>query len=279
MLTLACLRLGVLPVMALPAHRRQEVTYLAEHAEARAIAVSGVFKGFDHQEMAQGVRDEVATVEHLVVAGDDIRTGSADLRALCEPVGGARAQLDRLAPDSRSVALFLLSGGTTGLPKLIARTHDDYAYNAKRSGEVCGFDAQTVYLGVLPLGHNFPLACPGIIGTLLVGGRVVVVRSPAPQEAFGVIEREGVTVTSVVPAIAQRWLDHRAEDHHNLSSLRVLQVGGARLADNVARRVKPHAGMHAAAGVRDGGGTAELHPTRRRRGGHLHHPGPADLRR
>ena len=241
-LTLACLRLGVLPVMALPAHRRQEVTYLAEHAEARALAVSDVFKGFDHQEMAQGVRDEIATVEHVLVAGDDIRTGSVDLRALCEPVDGARAQLDRLAPDSRSTAVFLLSGGTTGLPKLIARTHDDYAYNAKRSGEVCGFDTQTVYLGVLPLGHNFPLACPGIIGTLLVGGRVVVLRSPAPADAFEVIEREGVTVTSVVPAIAQRWLDHCAEDDHDISSLQVLQVGGARLADNVARRVKPTLG-------------------------------------
>lgn len=239
-LTLACLRLGVIPVMALPAHRAYEMTYLAEHSQARAIAVPDMLRDFDHQAMVADVRDEVATVEHLLVAGDDIRPGSVDLRALCEPDAGARTELDRLPPDSRSVAVFLLSGGTTGLPKLIARTHDDYVYNAKRSGEVCDFSADTVYLGALPLGHNFPLACPGILGTLLVGGRVVVLRSPDPAKAFDVIERERVTVTAVVPAVVQRWLDFRTDgDAHDLSSLRVLQVGGARLADNVARRVKP----------------------------------------
>ncbi|MGH3519779.1 MAG: AMP-binding protein, partial [Haloechinothrix sp.] len=81
----------------------------------------------------------------------------------------------------------------TGLPKLIARTHDDYAYNAKRSGEVCGFDADTSYLVALPAGRNFPLACPGILGTLLVGGRVVMLPTPEPARAFEWIERERIT--------------------------------------------------------------------------------------
>jgi 2,3-dihydroxybenzoate-AMP ligase len=237
-LTLACLRLGVLPVMALPAHRAHEVTYLAEHAEARAIVVPDVLRDFDHQTMAAGIRDTVASVEHLLVVGEDVLPGSVDLRGLLAPDPDGRAVLDAQPPDSRAVAVFLLSGGTTGLPKLIARTHDDYAYNAIRSGEVCGISKDSVYLGVLPLGHNFPLACPGILGTLLAGGRVAVLRSPDPAKAFDTIEREGVTITAVVPAVAQRWLDHRtADDAHDLSSLRVLQVGGARLSDNVARRV------------------------------------------
>ena len=51
-LTLACLRAGVVPVMALPAHRRHELAYLAEHSEAAAIAVPGELRGFDHQAMA-----------------------------------------------------------------------------------------------------------------------------------------------------------------------------------------------------------------------------------
>ena len=40
-LTLACLRSGIVPVMALPAHRRHELAYLCEHSEARALAVPG----------------------------------------------------------------------------------------------------------------------------------------------------------------------------------------------------------------------------------------------
>ncbi|GAA5102044.1 (2,3-dihydroxybenzoyl)adenylate synthase [Haloechinothrix salitolerans] len=242
-LTLACLRLGVVPVMALPAHRGHELTYLAEHAEARAIAVPGVVKDFDHEAVAHDIAARSDTLEHVLVVADTVAPSSVDLRALCAPAeqpAEARADLDATPPDPDSVAVFLLSGGTTGLPKLIARTHNDYAYNAKRAGEVCGFGPDTVYLGVLPLSHNFPLACPGILGAFAVGGRVVVASSPDPAKVFDLIEHEGVTVTAAVPAVAQRWLDFReASDRHDLSSLRVLQVGGARVADEVASRVRP----------------------------------------
>ncbi|MFF5207120.1 (2,3-dihydroxybenzoyl)adenylate synthase [Streptosporangium sp. NPDC000396] len=243
-LTLACLRLGVLPVMALPAHRRHEMSYLVDYAEARAIVVPDTIKGFDHQAMARAIADDIDCVEHVVVAGTDVRAGSVDLRALCAPdedPAAARGKLDGDAPDSRSVAVFLLSGGTTGLPKLIARTHDDYAYNVKRNAEVCGSGPGTVYLAVLPLGHNFPLL--GILGTLMAGGRVVLASSPVPEQAFPMIERERVTAAALVPAIAQRWLEYRESDQsHDLGSLGLLVVGGSRLADHVALRVGPTLG-------------------------------------
>jgi 2,3-dihydroxybenzoate-AMP ligase len=243
-LTLACLRVGILPVMALPGHRRHEIAYLAEHAEAVAIAVPDMLRDFDHQAMAAAIKADSPTVLHLLVLGEPTAPGAVDLHALCAPPDGAapRSTVDSYRPDSRSVALFLLSGGTTGLPKLIARTHDDYLYNARRSAEVSGFGADTVYYAALPLAHNFPLACPGLLGTLLCGGRVVM-GTQRPESAYPAIERERVTVTAVVPAIAQRWLDHRQKDPgRDLSSLRVLQVGGARLADEVARRVRPTLG-------------------------------------
>jgi 2,3-dihydroxybenzoate-AMP ligase len=169
--------------------------------------------------------------------------GGVDVRgpgALSGLPGAARARLDADAPAGSDVAVFLLSGGTTGLPKLIARTHDDYAYNARASAEVAGIGAGAVYLVSLPAGHNFPLACPGILGTLLAGGRVVTLASPEPARAFAAIAAHGVTHTAVVPAVAGRWLEHAAEHGAgDLAGLRVLQVGGARLADELARAVKP----------------------------------------
>lgn len=233
-LTLACLRAGIVPVMALPGHRYHELSYLAAHAEAAAIAVPDVLRGFDHQELAHRLKDEVESLDHVLVVGEDLAKGSVDLRALCSGADAWRGP----EPDSRRVAVFLLSGGTTGLPKLIARTHDDYTYNAKRSGAVSGMDASTVYLVALPAGHNFPLACPGLLGALLVGGTVVMLPSPEPVRTFATIAAEGVTHTAVVPAVAQRWLDE-CSDSYDLSSLRVLQVGGARLADEVARKIRP----------------------------------------
>jgi 2,3-dihydroxybenzoate-AMP ligase len=246
-LTLACLRAGLVPVMALPAHRRSELSYLAAHAEASAIAVPSQLGDFDHQALAHALRGEVTAATggpwRVLVAGDEVARGSVDLRALCAAGSDAaanRAQLDALAPGNRDVAVFLLSGGTTGVPKLIPRTHDDYAYNARASARVAGLDAGARYLVSLPAGHNFPLACPGILGTLLAGGQVVMLPSPEPVRAFAAIAAEGVTHTAVVPAVAGRWLEHAtAADAGQLASLRVLQVGGARLADELARQVEP----------------------------------------
>ncbi|MBO8191752.1 (2,3-dihydroxybenzoyl)adenylate synthase [Streptomyces oryzae] len=242
-LTWACLRAGIVPVMALPAHRRLELAYLVAHSEAAAIAVPDRLRGFDHQALAHELGKEVPGPWHVLVAGTDIAPAGLDLRALCasgEDPAADRVRLDAVTPGSREVAVFLLSGGTTGLPKLIARTHDDYAYNARASAEVSAVDADTVYLVSLPAGHNFPLACPGILGTLLVGGRVVMLPSPEPARVFATVAAEGVTHTAVVPAVAGRWLEH-AEQHgaEPMSSLRVLQVGGSRLADELARRVRP----------------------------------------
>jgi 2,3-dihydroxybenzoate-AMP ligase len=243
-LTLACLRVGIVPVMALPAHRRSELTYLARHAEATAIAVPDRLRDFDHQSLAHELADDAREVTggswHVLVAGDDVAPTSIDLRALCAPGPGLDRVHDTATPGSRDVAVFLLSGGTTGLPKLIGRTHDDYAYNARRSAEMACVDADTVYLVSLPAGHNFPLACPGILGTLLAGGLVVMLPSPEPARAFATIAAEKVTHTAIVPAVAGRWLDHAAEhDAGELASLRVLQVGGARLADELARKIRP----------------------------------------
>jgi len=243
-LTLACFRAGIVPVMALPGHRRHEMSYFVEHAEAVAVAVPDVVKDFDHQQLGLDLAAAHPLLRHVLVAGEHVSEGAVDLRAICAPPSddaeavSLRARWDAEEPASSDVALFLLSGGTTGIPKLIPRSHDDYAYNAKESTKVCGFDASTVYLVSIPVTHNFPLACPGVLGTLLVGGRVVMLPSPSPARAFATIEAEGVTHTAVVPAVAKRWLDEQAANPTDqLSSLQVLQVGGSRLADEVARRV------------------------------------------
>ncbi|MFD0904511.1 (2,3-dihydroxybenzoyl)adenylate synthase [Actinomadura sediminis] len=251
-LLLACLRLGVPPVMALPPHRGRELAHLAARSGARAIAVPDALDGHDHQETAHRLG-----LEHVLVAGRGIRPGGHDLAALCRPAGdpeAARRRLDASAPDGRAVAVFLLSGGTTGLPKLIPRTHDDWLCGMRHGVEVCRFDEGTVYLAVLPAAHNYTLAGPGLLGALLAGGRAVLASSPDPARALPLIEREGVTVTSVVPAVAQRWIEYRrARPGGGPTSLRTLQVGGARLSEHVARQVRPVLGC----AVQQGYGMAE----------------------
>ena len=175
-LTLACFRAGIIPVMALPAHRQYELSFLTELSESRAIAVPDVIKDFDHQELAEGLAATIPSLEFILVSGEanarNVRL--EDILAPGADASGARARLDASAPSPDSPALFLLSGGTTGLPKLITRTHNDYAYNIKATSVPTGVTEDTVYLGTLPASHNFPLACPGILGILFAGGRAVM---------------------------------------------------------------------------------------------------------
>jgi 2,3-dihydroxybenzoate-AMP ligase len=243
----ALLRLGVLPVFALPPHREHEITYLAEHSEATAYLACDTFGGFRYGALGAVARKASPALRHiLLLDGPDAdRNGVVNLRRLLDdPVDAdeARASADADPPDPSDVAFFLLSGGTTGLPKLIPRTHDDYAYNVRASAEVAGLGPSSVYMVALPAAHNFPLGCPGLMGTLAAGGRVVMAPSAKPEDAMAVVEAEQVTITALVPALAIRWLEANAAERFDLSSLEVLQVGGARLVPEVARRIGPAIG-------------------------------------
>ncbi|MDO0917216.1 (2,3-dihydroxybenzoyl)adenylate synthase [Streptomyces sp. DT2A-34] len=230
----ALLRAGAIPVLTLPAHRESEIVHVAEVSGATAYAIPDLHDGFDHRGLARALRKAVPGIEHVLVAGDAAEfTALADIDA--DPVPLPEA-------DPGDVAVLLLSGGTTGKPKLIPRTHDDYAYNVRASAEVCGFDRDTVYLVVLPTAHNFALACPGLLGTLMAGGTVVLSPTPSPEDAFALIEREKVTATAVVPPIALLWLDAVEWEEADLSSLSLLQVGGSKLGAEPAARVEPALG-------------------------------------
>lgn len=236
----ALFRRGALPVYSLPAHRRSELVHLASTAEAVALVTTDTHAGFDCRPMAAEVREEVPSLEHVVVAGDP-GTPARGTVALEE----LRAEPDPLAladPDPGEVAFFQLSGGTTGLPKLIPRTHDDYLYSVRASADICALGTDTVYLGALPITHNFPMSSPGFLGVLHAGGTVVLSPDPSPATALALIEKERVTLTSVVPPVAMLWMDaveRGSQAERDLSSLRVLQVGGATFPEEAARRVTP----------------------------------------
>ena len=242
-LLLACLRAGVVPVLALPGHRRSEIEQVAAATGARALAVAAHDRGTDLAVMAADVTAAVPTVAHLLVAG--AADPGRDLLALCSAEDAPAGALDADAPRGSDDALFLLSGGTTGAPKLIARTHDDLGCMIGHAAAACGLDHRSVYLAALPVAHGFALLSPGVLGTLAAGGRVVLSGSPAPERALGLIAAEGVTVTSAVPAVLQRWLADRAGCRAVRSApatLSLLQVGGARLPDGLAARVGPDLG-------------------------------------
>lgn len=237
----ACQRIGVAPALALPQYRDHEIGHLVERVDAKAIAVKDVWREYDHQALAMRAAKGAGSAVRVLVAGTTVASGNLDLREMLRP--GCRDDIhghfDKHAADPRDVSFFLLSGGTTGLPKLIARTHDDYGYSLRCSAETCGSHPDDVFLAVLPVAHGLTLGGPGVLGTLANGGRVVMAPSPNPEHAFRAVEREHATRTAVTPAVAHRWLEARKDSEADLSSLRLLQIGGAPLPAETAARIEP----------------------------------------
>ncbi|MER5968158.1 (2,3-dihydroxybenzoyl)adenylate synthase [Streptomyces sp. NPDC002055] len=229
----ALFRIGALPVFALPAHRETEIRHFCAFTEAVAYVIPGVHEGFDHRELATRVRASVPGLRYVFVAAEDPgeHTPLADVPAAPVPVDDP--------PEPGDLAFLQLSGGSTGVPKLIPRTHDDYIYSLRGSNEICAVDEHSVYLCALPAAHNFPLSSPGTLGALYAGARVVLCPRPAPEVAFPLIAAERVTLTGLVPPLALVWLEAAERGGHDLSSLEVLLVGGAKFSEEVARRVRP----------------------------------------
>ncbi|MFD3705563.1 (2,3-dihydroxybenzoyl)adenylate synthase [Nocardia sp. NPDC058658] len=237
----ALFRLGALPVFCLPAHRTAELVPIAMAAEAKAMITCGAHQRFDYAALAETVRAQVPSLRHVLLVldqGQQLPGNAHDIAELRD------APVELTGPPAGDVAFLQLSGGSTGIPKLIARTHDDYLYSVRRSAEICELDSDTVYLATLPVAHNFPLSSPGILGALWAGGAVAMTPDPTPATAFPLIERFGVTITGLVPPLARLWTERaEAGATPDLSSLRVLQVGGARCQDELARRIGPALGV------------------------------------
>jgi 2,3-dihydroxybenzoate-AMP ligase len=240
---LALLRIGVIPVMALPAHREAEINHYARSAEAVALFVPDQHRGFDFRSMAKAVRQATPSLQHVLVLGTPGPDGTSLLDLLSRPAPAAAvAEIVGQMPDPSDVALMLLSGGTTALPKLIPRTHNDYVYNFQRSAEVAGFDDSTVLLMVLPLAHNYNLGSPGMLGAIAAGGRMVIAPKADGATVFSLVEREGVTCIPAAVPLVVNWLNDPTIGSFDLRSLRSVQNGGARMSpelrDRLCRRLQ-----------------------------------------
>ena len=235
-------QIGAVPVLALPGHRKREITQFAEISGATALAGPAAARGFDFLTMAADVMTDRPDLRLCLVQGlhdppNDPRFLRLEDLLAREPRSGGEA-LEQISIDPADPALFLLSGGTTGIPKLIPRTHNDYLYNSRVAAAVCEIGAGDVLLDVLPIEHNLPLGCPGLQGFLLSGGTVVLGTSTRPRDVFELIQRHRVTHIHLVPALLIRWIDDPSLTEYDLSSLRVIQSGGQRLQPEVRLRAE-----------------------------------------
>ncbi|MEO6409051.1 MAG: AMP-binding protein [Burkholderiaceae bacterium] len=231
----ALARIGAIAVMALRAHRQAEVRHFLNASGATAYIVADRVGSFDYRPMAQALRAQAPTLRHVIVLGhaQDGQHAYAELMA-----GDLAAPARWPTIDPGEVSTMLLSGGTTSMSKLIPRTHQDYVLNARLCAAAAGFDGSTVFMAILPLGHNYNLASPGLLGTFVHAGTLVLAPAADAPSVFDLVERERVSVIAAVVPLVVNWLAASAETGRDIGSLKVIQNGGARLAPELRQRLR-----------------------------------------
>ena len=175
----ACLKIGVIPVCTLAAHREAEIGYIGRHTAAKAHFVHGDDPRFDMIEFARKMRAELPASEHIVVVGGEGVDGAPSLERLAaaEDPKHARELVEAIELDPWQVALFQLSGGTSGIPKIIPRFNNEYRYSMQTVVDFIPLDRDVVSFTPNPLMHNAPTLC--VWGpALLAGGEVAVATGP-----------------------------------------------------------------------------------------------------
>lgn len=220
-------RLGAVPVFSLPAHGSGESRHFAAHAPARFYISTAT----PNRHLARVHRDIVDEVTRVLV---DESAPWSDAAGLPVP--------DAADVPASELAFLQLSGGTTGVPKQIPKTHDDYLYSVRASVDVCDLAHGDVLLVALPASHNFTMSSPGILGAVQVGASIVFATDPMPTEVLPLIAEHRVTHLALVPPALISLLNFPERSSYDLTSVKTVWVGGAKLSEAAARRVRPELG-------------------------------------
>ncbi len=222
-------RIGAIPVLCNINNKEFELNHICSVSKPILYIASYSLLGNSINKIAQNVKNSNGTIRELIFE-DKIEEFKNKI--------AFQKHNSISSPESSDIALLLLSGGTTGLSKLIPRTHADHYHNFSIAADFIKLNRESVYLACLPIVHNFALACPGVLGTLAKGGKVIMPNTMDLNIILELIQKHKVNITSLVPPLLSLLLDSLDYEIFDISSLKILQVGGSKLEEDLAKKVK-----------------------------------------
>jgi 2,3-dihydroxybenzoate-AMP ligase len=232
-------KIGCIPVLLISGYRQLEVSHLGLLTEAKAWIVPDRYRKVDYLSFIGEVRQKNPQLRQVISvrAEKGKREFTASLESLMErgATPGDRYEMMKIKPRATDIAHIIPSGGTTGLPKGIPRTHNDYICNVEYLHKGWEMNVRDVSLVVVPVGHN--LALLNVVGAVLMGYKLVLLDSTKPQDICSTIEREEVTYLPTVPSVVRRVLESERLHDFNLRSLKKISAGGEPSAPDLIREV------------------------------------------
>jgi 2,3-dihydroxybenzoate-AMP ligase/mycobactin salicyl-AMP ligase len=232
-------KIGGIPVVLISGYRQLEVSHLALLTEAKAWIVPDRYRKIDYVSFFGEVRQKNPRLGQVISVrgGKEAEGFTASLEGFLErkSTPAERHKMTKRKPKATEVAHIIPSGGTTGLPKGIPRTHNDYICNVEYLHKAWEMNTRDVSLVVVPVGHN--LALLNVVGAVLMGYKVVLLDSTKPEDICSTIEREKVSFMPTVPSVVRRIVESERLHDYDLSSLKKISAGGEPSAPDLIREV------------------------------------------
>ncbi|WP_432260888.1 AMP-binding protein [Cupriavidus sp. TMH.W2] len=222
---MGCYKAGIVPVCAVPQYREVEIGQLSTLSEPRAYFVQADFSAFDLVGFAHEMAVRHGCLQHLIVARGGSRSHEGPLaghglQALIESVSLEKAVevLAAVRIGSEDVLSFQLSGGTTGVPKIIPRFHAEYIGHALASMRQLGQTEQSRLIWSLPLLHNAGQLYV-LTPTVAAGMTSVLMPRVDIRRMLELIETHRVTHGMSIGPVAPQMIAYQDIAQHDLSSL------------------------------------------------------------
>ena len=222
-------KIGAIPVLLIDRHRQFEINQLISLTGAIFWIVASRYRKTDYVPIINDVLEEHPDLKGVItVRGEGDQKPFSSLEKLIEEAELTEDNLARLAsrrPDPMQVAHMGPTGGTTGVPKIVPRTHNSLITGIEYCSKSWEQSNQDINLLAGPIGHDLTFS-KGFIGSIITCGKAIFLDSPDDKELCETIERERITSIIWVPTLAQRLLQYGDLDKHDLSSLKKMHSAG-----------------------------------------------------
>jgi fatty-acyl-CoA synthase len=219
-LTFALNRIGAI---FLPLNYRlapAEWTYILNHSGAKGLVTEPEFI-----DQATALRADVPGLEFVASTGP----GGGAAFTVADLIADNRGRRCAAAEaDDRDVQRLMYTSGTTSRPKGVPLTYGNVLW--KTFGHVAEFglrhEDRTLMVG--PLYHVGAYDLPGV-GTLYVGGSLVIAPRFDPVEALQLVQSERPTNVWLAPAMVNAILNVPEVDSYDTTSIRFITNGGEKM--------------------------------------------------
>lgn len=232
-------KIGAVAVLLLPRHTELEINHLSMLTKPKAWILPERYRRLDYLPIIEKVRKKNPQLEHIISVRAKEGIGFISLEQLIEDArqtGNDLRELESSRPDPMAVAQIMPTGGTTGLPKAVPRTHNSFLCNVEYHSRAWEITSEDTVLTTAPVSHGQGMLC-GVGGAIFNFAKFVLIDSTEPADICRVIERERVTAIPTVPAILIRLINFERLKQYDLTSLKKVYAGGAASAPDLVKDV------------------------------------------